>query len=126
MIFDYNGVRTFTDSLQIDDIGNCAIKCEGTYRDGRVEFYGEYYLITKTVMGKTSIVKFGPIDPDSVGMVNGFELTFKKINFKEAAICKEIQLFINDGFKGISKAEEITDIEAFELAPSVKETFENA
>jgi len=125
MIFDYNGVKTFTDSLQIDDIGNCAIKCEGTYREGRIPFYGEYYLITKTVMGKTAIAKFGPVDPDSPGMVNGFELTFKKINYKEATICKEIQLFINDGLKGISKAEQITDIEAFELVPSLQSTFDN-
>jgi len=126
MLFDYNGVRTFTDTLQVDDIGNCAIKCEGTYRVGRVTLYGEYYLVTKTVMGKTSLAKFGPIDPDLVGMASGFELSFKRMDYKEAAISKEIQLFLNDGMKGISKAEEVTDFEAFEAVPSLEEAFRNA
>ena len=35
MLFDYSATRTFNQTLQIDDIGNCAIRGEGSYRDGR-------------------------------------------------------------------------------------------
>ena len=125
MIIDYNGVKTFTDSLQIDDIGNCAIKCEGVYREGRIQLYGEYYLVTKTIAGRTSIAKFGPIVPDLNVMQNSFECTYKNIAYKESTIIREINLFINDGMKGISKAEVITDLEVFEAFPSLQETFDN-
>lgn len=125
MLIDYNGVRTFTDSLQIDDIGNCAIRCEGTYRDGRVTVYGEYYLITKTVAGRTAIVKFGPVVPELPAMQNSFECTYKNIAYKEQAIIREITMFMNDGMKGISKAEVILELEAFDAFPVLKDTFDN-
>jgi hypothetical protein len=57
MLFDYSATRTFTQTLQIDDPGNCAIRGEGTYRDGKVTFDCDYYMIIKTVMGKTTFIK---------------------------------------------------------------------
>ncbi len=125
MIFEFNATRTFTDTLQIDDIGNCAIRCEGIMYENKIKFPAEYYLITKTVMGKTGILKFGPVVPDLGDMQNGFSADFKKIKYKEQSIEREIDTFINDGKKAITKAEEITDIEAFESYPSANETFNN-
>ena len=57
MLFDYSATRTFNQTLQIDDIGNCAIHGEGSFRDGRVTFAGDYYMIVKTIMGKTTFIK---------------------------------------------------------------------
>ena len=57
MLIDYSATKTFTQSLQIDDIGNCAIRGEGSYRDGRCVFSGDYYLLVKTIMGKTTVIK---------------------------------------------------------------------
>ena len=53
MLFDYQATKTFANTLQLDDIGNCAIRCEGSYRDGKITLPGDYYLVTKTIMGKT-------------------------------------------------------------------------
>ena len=125
MIFEFNATKTFTDTLQIDDIGNCAIRCEGIMQEGRIKLPAEYYMIVKTVMGMTGILKFGPVIPDICEMQSTFSATFKKIKYKEQSIEHEIDLFINDGRKEITKAEEITDVEAFDCYPSAEDTFEN-
>jgi hypothetical protein len=57
MLIDYNATRTFTDTIQIDDPGNCAIHGEGSFRDGKITFDGDYYMLISTVMGKTTFVK---------------------------------------------------------------------
>jgi len=125
MIFEFNATRTFNETLQIDDIGNCAIRCEGIMQEGRIKMPADYYLITKTVMGKTGILKFGPVMPDLNEMQSTFSVAFKKINYKEQAIEHEIDMFINDGRKAITKAEAITEFEAFDAYPSAEDTFNN-
>ena len=126
-IIDYNGVRTFSDSLQIDDIGNCAIRCEGYYKDGKTTLPCEYYMVTRTIMGKTGVFKFGPVDPEVYGqqMLNSFSASYKKIPYKEATIEREISMFINDGLKQVTLAEVILPEEAFEAYPSIEETYMN-
>ena len=57
MLFDYSATRTFNQTLQIDDPGNCAIRGEGSFRDGKIVLPGDYYMIVKTIMGKTTFIK---------------------------------------------------------------------
>lgn len=125
MLIDYSATKTFSETLQLDDIGNCAIRCEGTYYEGRLPNYGEYYMIVKTIMGKTSVIKFGPVVADFPYMLNSFEVNFKQFKYKESSIEKEIKLFLNDSKKGISKAEEVTEFDVFGAFPDLKATFEN-
>lgn len=117
MLFDYSATRTFNQTLQIDDIGNCAIRGEGSFRDGRAVFSGDYYMIVKTVMGKTTFIKWGPLMPDFESLPNTFKLEVKTAPYKEATVAKEIQSFVNDGLKGIHNAEEILPEEAIEYLP---------
>ena len=117
MLFDYSATRTFNQTLQIDDIGNCAIRGEGSFRDGRAVFSGDYYMVVKTIMGKTTFIKWGPLMPDFVALPNTFKLEVKTAAYKEATVAKEIQSFINDGLKGIQEAEEILPEEALEFLP---------
>jgi hypothetical protein len=84
-----------------------------------------YYIIVKTVMGKTSIIKFGPVCPDIEALINDFSVSYKKIDYKEGAIYKEIEKFINDFKKEIDKIEEITEYEAWQDFPSIQAYFEN-
>lgn len=125
MLYDYHGTRTFTDTLQVNDPGNCAIKCEGTFKDGIVTLYGEYYMAVKTIMGRSYLIKFGPIVPDLAVMQNGYSCQFKTIKYNEAAIDREIKSFLNDSKYNISKAEEILDVELFELYPDLQTTWSN-
>ena len=117
MLIDYSATKTFTQTLQIDDIGNCAIHGEGSFRDGKVPFPGDYYMIVKTVMGKTTFIKWGPLMPDFVALPNTFKLEIKTSQYKEGTIMKEIQTFINDGLKGIHDATELLPEEAIEFLP---------
>lgn len=118
MLFDYSATKTFTQTLQIDDPGNCAIYGEGNFKDGRVTLPGDFYMIIKTVMGKTTFIKWGPLIPDLDALPNTFKLEVKTAPYKETTIVKEIQSFINDGFKGIQTAEELSVEEAIKFLPS--------
>ncbi len=123
MIIDYSATRTFLESLVVDDPGNCAIYGAGSFRDGRMVFEGDYYLIVKTVMGKTTFIKWGPVVPDLDTLPNTFKLEVKTSSYKESIVVNEIKGFINDSFKNIVKAEVITVWEALTKLPQ-KENFD--
>jgi hypothetical protein len=117
MLIDYSATKTFTQTLQLDDIGNCAIHGAGTFRDGKTTFPGDYYMIIKTIMGKTTFIKWGPLMPDFEALPNTFKLEVKTSQYKEPTIMKEIQSFINDSLKNISEARELLPEEAIEFLP---------
>ena len=88
-----------------------------TYKDGKITLPGDYYIIVKTIMGKTTFIKWGPLEPDFEALPNTFKLEVKTAPYKEATIAKEIQSFINDGLKGIHDAFEVLPEEAAEFLP---------
>ena len=118
MIFEYSVTKTFNESIDVVDIGNTALRCHGS----KLDFY---YIILKTIMGKTSILKFGPVMPDVDVLFNDFTVSYKKIDYKEMAIYKEVDKFINDFKKEIISVEEITEYEAWLDFPAVQQLFEN-
>lgn len=118
MVFEYSVQRTFSESIDVVDIGNTALRCTGSKLD-------DYYIILKTVMGKVSIIKFGPVVPDIDVLFNDFSVVYKKIDYKENLISKEVDKFINDYKKEITKVEEITEYEAWQAFPAIQQCFEN-
>lgn len=118
MIFEYSVKKTFNESIDVVDIGNVALRCTSSSLD-------DYYIILKTVMGKTSILRFGPVTPDIEMLLNDFSVSYKKIDYKESAICKEVDKFINDFKKEITQVEEITEYEAWQAFPVVQQWFKN-
>lgn len=121
MIFEYSVQRTFNEAIDVVDIGNTALRCKG----GKLGL-DYYYVILKTVMGKVSILKFGPICPDTDVLLSDFTVEYKKIDYKEAAIYKEVNKFINDFKKEINLVEEVTEYEAWQDFPLIQQFFENA
>ena len=119
MVFDYSVQKTFNQSIDVVDIGNTALRCLNKNKDA-------YYLITKTVFGKTSVLKFGPVCPDIDALLAEFSVSYRKLPYKEAAIYKEIDKFINDFKKEIDEVEEVTEHEAWQDFPLLKQQFENA
>ena len=117
MIFEFSVQKTFNESIDIVDIGNTAIRCTNRNLDN-------YYLITKTVFGKTSILKFGPVCPEIDTLLDDFSVIYKKIDYKEAAIGREIDKFINDYKKEIDNIVEITEYEAWQDMPQLQQCFE--
>lgn len=116
MIYDYAQEKVFTKQLDIEDPGNTCLKAIDITKS-------EYYMLIKTTMGKTSVLKFGPVVPDIPMLLEGFETTYKKFNYKENTINKEIKLFINDPKKEIDEVVETLSSEAFEAYPNIEEIF---
>lgn len=112
MIVDYYQQQVFTKSLQIDDLGNFAVRATSSDEC-------EYYMIVKTEMGKTAILKFGPVIPDIGVLCADYSMSYKKINYKEGAIEKETSTFVNDIKKDIIDAVEILPEEAIEEIPEI-------
>lgn len=118
MVFEFSVQKTFNQSIDVVDMGNTALRCTNKQMD-------DYYLIVKTVFGKTHIIKFGPVCPDIDTLIDGFSVNYAKMDYKEAKIYKEIDKFINDFKKEIDNIEEITEYEAWSAFPTVQQQFEN-
>lgn len=118
MIFEFAVQKTFNQSIDVVDIGHTALKCSN-------QRMLDYYIIVNTVMGKVSIIKFGPVCPDLDTLQDDFSVSYKKIDYKESSICKEIDKFINDYKKEVDTIEEITEYEAWAAFPPVQQYFEN-
>jgi hypothetical protein len=119
MIFEFSVQRTFNESIDVVDIGNTALRCTNHRMDN-------YYIIIKTILGKVHIIKYGPVCPDIEALLDSFSVEYKKLDYKESAICKEIDKFINDFKKEISAVEEITEYEAWQDFPAIQQLYENA
>ena len=117
MLIDYSVQRTFDATLVLEDPGNCAIICHGEFRDGKLICPGDWFMIIKTIMGITTIIKWGPIEEGIVELPGAYSLIVKRMNYKELAIKKEITQYINDPSKAITAAEVIDEDTAFEKLP---------
>lgn len=79
--------KTYANTLEIEDIGNCSLKL--------ISQYGcEYTFITKTTLGKTQIFKYGPIISDIELFPAEVECSFRRIDFNVFALKKELLKFI--------------------------------
>ena len=119
MIFNYDPQMMFTQSIDVVDIGNMTLRCSNA---SGVEFY----LITTTLLGKTSILKIGPIMPDLPMLLKDFTVSYKKVDYKEATICKEVSRYIQDTKKEITNVEEIVEEELWEIFPDIITLFKNS
>lgn len=97
MIFEYQMQRTFTKAIDVVDIGNMCLRC--STEDGT-----EYYILTKTIFGKVHLLKLGPVTPDLNILLDNFSVLYKKFDYKEATIEKEVSQVINDGRKKNSRS----------------------
>lgn len=68
MIFEFKAEKVFTNSLDVDDIGNMCVRATDSDQC-------DYYIMTQTVMGKTTMLTFGPIMPDIDEAIPGFFLS---------------------------------------------------
>lgn len=118
MIFEFDQQPVFMQNIDIEDIGNVALRCTN-------EKLRDYYIVVKTYLGKTAIISFGPLVGDIEALVDNMTLSFKKFDYKEYTIEREIEKFINDGRSAINKVEIINELEALAHLPSA-ESFLNS
>lgn len=109
--YKFDQQMVFTKAITVEDLGNVCLCCR---TENEV---AEYYITAQTSLGKTLIVKFGPLSSDLGMIFDSFSLERKKIDYKEPKISSEFEKFINDPKKGIAKIEEITLEEALQQIP---------
>lgn len=107
MILEYNPSQSYCNELEINDIGHFAIR--GTVEETMFDFY----IITKTVLGYTTIMTYGPIVPDLVLLPDNVSCNITRLEFKESKIMRILQSYINDYKKKITKVEIISHDEAY-------------
>jgi hypothetical protein len=107
MNFDYLVKIQKESSINIDDIGNCAL-------DVFNDLAFEWLLLIRTKEGTTEIVEFGPIVADLDYPPAKISYTYDRIDFNERKISNRINSFLNDGYRGITQAFEIEQKEAKE------------
>ena len=103
--FKYYYVSQSYGSLDIEDIGNCAIEaCDdrGVYK----------YLVIKTNLGETKVFTYGPTIPDIPIPAKSVNISFKRISYNEAKIGGIIEKFLQDPYMSITQANEVTAEEA--------------
>ena len=106
MNFDYFTVKTVMANIDIEDIGNCAIEAN----NDNGEFF---YLVIRTTLGTSQIFEYGPTIHSGV-MEKSVNCSFKRMEFTEAKIIKKIQEFLNNPYRTITQAKEMTIEEALE------------
>ena len=79
MLIEFDEQTMFTQSINITDIGLVALKCTNNSGD-------TYYIAVQTAFGKTTIIKFGPVLEDIDTLLDEFNLSYKKIDYKETLI----------------------------------------
>lgn len=100
MHFDYLAKVQRQESIDIENIGNCAID---VYND--LGF--NWVLIIKTIEGVTHIIEFGPTLPDIVALPEKVIYDYDRIDFNEKKIKRIIDSFLNDYTKNVTQAFEI-------------------
>ena len=111
MIFEFDQQPKFMQNIDIDDIGNVALRCSNRKCQ-------EFYIVIKTYLGKTAFMKFGPLMPDLGILSFNMELSFKKFDYKESTIVKEINKYLNDGRNEIDQVQIISEYEALAAMPT--------
>lgn len=98
--FDYDKELVAHSSIDIEDIGNCALL---GYNDN----YFEFGMIIKTTMGKTQIFSFGPFVPDTDMLPDEISCNYQKIDYNEKKIIGIINLWLNDKKKKLTQVKNV-------------------
>lgn len=117
MFLDYNSKFNPQNSLEIKDIGNCAI--EGVNNDGLY-----FYLITTTIRGQVTIATCGPVIPDIDELPNGYTCNITNMMFNQNKLKLTISKWLNGLKPGknkpITEAKQIDKISALDQFRSIK------
>ena len=103
--FNYFYTTQSMGELQIDNIGQCAIQAN----NDSGEFW---YLVVKTRLGSSRVFSYGPLAKGVDFLHKSTKMSFKRIEYDEGKIEKEIKGFLNNPFADITQAMEISPEEA--------------
>ena len=99
MKFEYQHIITSRNILDIEDVGNCCLMAENIIHE-------EYYLVIKTVLGWTEIIKYGPIMLDLKQLPPNVSYSYTRLEYNERKITTQIEKFLNPTNTEIMLAQE--------------------
>lgn len=100
MQFDYLQRVTVDASIDIEDIGNCAICAMNDSAD-------EYYLVIQTEMGWTEVFEYGAIRSDMQTLPENVSMNYSRFEVNPKKISTIITKFLNNAKHFITQAQEI-------------------
>lgn len=105
--FSYNGTVSYNDSLIVEDLGNTCIEA--------VDELGYcYYFITRTKLGITSCLEYGPLNLDDNLLPDESNIKFSRFEFSNNAIIKKIVAFLGPKKSMMLKTKKVKIIQALE------------
>ena len=113
--FEYMYETVSRDSIEIEDIGNCALEC---FND-----HGEvYYLIVNTKLGYTEIIEFGPYDIAAGEPIvqRKFNFNYKRMDYDDYRVESAIEAFITDKHKKVTQVVEASQQYVLDKLQDVK------
>ena len=105
MNFEYLAKIKKESSIDIENIGNCAL-------DVFNDLGFEWVLLIHTKEGLTQIIEFGPTLADIDYPPARVNCSYERMDFSESKIINRITKFLNDGYRNVTQAFEITQEEA--------------
>ena len=113
--FKFNNEYVAQSLIELDNIGDFCL--EAINEDDLLY----YYLMIKTVMGKSEIVSFGPIIPDMEELPSGYTCSYENIDYSDKRIFIYINKWLNDRGKKITSAKQISVKEFYDNIPDIKD-----
>ena len=105
MEFNYYYDTIAMASIDVEDIGNCAI-------EAHTDLGEFYYLLIRTNLGTSTIVTYGPIVPDIDLLPKVVNCRFERIEFKDTKLVAIINKFLTNPYYKITSAIELEYEEA--------------
>ena len=92
--FKYNTQTVQIDSIEVEDIGNCALEA--------IDQLGRYfYFIIVTVDGWSKVITFGPVIPDIILLPTGYQSSYNYMSYADGKMQKMIKKWVLGG-KGVN------------------------
>lgn len=89
MEFEYSEVKTYTQTIDIEDIGNCCLLT-------RDQIGRETYLVIQSILGFTKTIQYGPIIPDLGKLPQRLSYYYDSFDYSDQKIVKMITKFCTD------------------------------
>ncbi len=89
MQFEYQKIVTAQETIDIEDVGNCALQTFTAYGETKV-------LIIKTTDGISEIIEFGPANVDIKELPDHVVYIYDRFEFNQRKVIRRIDKFIQD------------------------------
>jgi len=85
--FPYNGSVSYSEELTLESIGNTCL-----HVIDELDFH--YFLITKTKLGVTTYLEFGPLQLDGDLLPDEYNVIFRRFEYSTVDLVKRISAFL--------------------------------